>query len=78
MAMGRTLKNISIKDSLAAIKKKKDEGDDVIEEVIDTSFSNEKLIECWKSFISSYINTSPSFANAIAKYDPVLKDNFCD
>ncbi len=73
---GRSIKNISIKDSLAAIKKKKDEGGEVIEEVIDTPFTDEKLVESWKNFISSYINTSPSFANAIAKYDPKQKEDF--
>lgn len=72
----RNIKNISIKDSLAAIRKKKEDVGEVQEQVIDNAFTNEKLISCWKNFISIYINKSPSFANAIAKYEPILKENF--
>jgi DNA polymerase III subunit gamma/tau len=73
---GRTIKNISIKQSLEALKKKKDDNEDQPEEVIITEFNQESLIDTWKSFIKSYMDKSPSFANAIAKYDPFLKENF--
>ena len=73
---GRKIKNISIKDSLKALNKKKDTEEEVIEVVIKTSFSQEKLLETWTKFTDAYQSKSPSFANAIAKYKPVLKDNF--
>lgn len=72
----RVIKNISIKDGLAAIRKKKEDDEEVDEPVIDNVFTIEKLISSWKNFVSIHINKSPSFANAIAKYEPMLKDNF--
>jgi len=73
---GRTIKNISIKDSLEALKKKKEDPEEKPEDIISTEFSQEKLTKVWESFVASYMETSPSFANAIAKYKPVLRDNF--
>lgn len=73
---GRTIKNISIKQSLEALKKKKENTDEKPEDIITTEFSQEKLTETWDLFIASYTEKSPSFANAIAKYKPVLKDGF--
>ncbi len=73
---GRVIKNISIKESLESIRKGKGESDATEEEAIITEFSQEKLVETWKSFTEEYVEKSPSFSNAIAKYDPVLKENF--
>lgn len=72
----RKIKNISIKQSLEALKKKEGNDDEEPETVIATEFSQEKLNEVWESFVLSYTDKSPSFANAIAKYKPVLKQNF--
>lgn len=73
---GRKIKNISIKDSLDALKRKNNAKAEEKQQVIDTPFDEGKLIEAWHSFVVSYKPKSPSFANAIGKYDPVLKDNF--
>ncbi|HID60836.1 MAG TPA: hypothetical protein EYP46_03120 [Hadesarchaea archaeon] len=48
----------------------------MIEAVIKTPFNQEKLLETWKIFTDSYQSKAPNFANAIAKYKPVLKDDF--
>ena len=73
---GRTIKNISIKQSLQSLRDSKDSDGDQPEEVIVNVFDQQKLSETWKSFVESYVNKSPSFSNAIAKYDPVLKENY--
>ncbi len=73
---GRKIKNISIKQSLEALRKKEDDADEKPKNIITTEFSQEKLIEVWDSFTANYMDKSPSFANAIAKYKPVIKDNF--
>lgn len=73
---GRKIKNISIKDSLDALKKQKDE---LVEEeipAIRTSFDQQKLDEIWNGFATTYQSKSPSFAHAIGKYKPVLKEDF--
>ncbi len=74
---GRKIKNISIKASLDALKKKKvdnDEEDDV--QAITTAFDQQKLTECWNQFTTAYQTKSPSFSHAIAKHLPILKDDF--
>jgi DNA polymerase-3 subunit gamma/tau len=74
---GRKVKNISIKDSLNALKNKKEEAVDVQKEAaILTSFNQDELLSEWQNFIDTYKEKAPSFANAIAKYKPKLKDNF--
>lgn len=73
---GRTIKNISIKQSLEALKKKKEDPGEKPESTVVTEFSQEKLIGTWDLFVASYMEKSPSFANAIAKYKPILKDGF--
>ena len=73
---GRIIKNISIKQSLEALKNSNGDKSDEAEEVIINEFSQDKLSEIWRSFVVSYQEKSPSFANAIAKYDPLLKDNY--
>ena len=44
--------------------------------IIATEFDQEQLLKVWKNFIEFYQEKAPSFANAIAKYPPQLKDNF--
>jgi len=73
---GKVIKNISIKQSLEASRKKNEIADELSEDIITTGFSQDRLVEVWESFVASYIDKSPSFANAIAKYKPVLKENF--
>lgn len=41
-----------------------------------SEFSQEKLEQAWKDFYSFYLAKAPSFTNAIAKYPPVLKNDF--
>ncbi len=73
---GRKVKNISIKDSLNTLKQTKDPKLDKPEATIITEFNQESLLKVWNDFIESYQNKAPSFANAIAKYPPQLRDNF--
>ena len=73
---GRIIKNISIKQSIEALRKKNEPTEEESERVITTQFSQEELVEVWDLFIKSYMDKSPSFANAIAKYPPVLKDGY--
>ncbi len=73
---GRSIKNISIKQSLEALRKKNEPSDELPEKVIINEFSQDRLIEVWESFVTSYMDKSPSFANAVAKYKPVLKDGY--
>jgi len=73
---GRRVSNISIKDSLDALKKKKNSKSESDEPLIKTEFNQEKLLSAWKNFVESYKSKSPSFSNAIGKYEPVLKDNY--
>ncbi|MFK5856205.1 MAG: DNA polymerase III subunit gamma/tau [Bacteroidota bacterium] len=73
---GRVIKNISIKQSLEAARKKNSTTDEIPEKIIKTEFSQERLTEVWESFVASYMDKSPSFANAIAKYKAILKEDF--
>jgi len=73
---GRNIKNVSIKDSLEALRKKKDPEEKITEEVIINEFDEETLINTWKVFIESYKPKSPSFTTAIGKYNPTLKENY--
>lgn len=73
---GRRVKNISIKDSLNALKQKAEPGEEQPDVAIVTEFNQESLLNVWNDFIERYQNKAPSFANAIAKYPPQLKENF--
>lgn len=70
------IKNISIKDSIEALRKKKDPEEQEAEPVIRNAFDQARLAAVWEEFIVSYQSRSPSFANALAKYEPVLRENF--
>jgi len=54
----------------------KNENSDEKQPVRNTEFSQEKLQTSWKNFYEFYHKKAPSFTNAIAKYSPVLKENF--
>ncbi len=73
---GRKIKNISIKGSLEALRKKQDPEEISAEPEIKNEFDQAKLTEVWREFIEGYQSRSPSFANAIAKYDPVVRKDF--
>ena len=73
---GRNIKNISIKDSLEALRRKKEPEEEIAEEVIINEFDEDTLVKTWQSFVESYKPKSPSFATAIGKYDPTLKENY--
>jgi len=73
---GKVIRNISIKQTLKDLRKKDEADDETQEKAITTEFSQDKLVKTWNSFIASYLDKSPSFANAIAKYKPILKENF--
>ena len=73
---GRKIKNISIRDGLNALKQKSDDKKEAAEEPITNEFDQSRLIEVWRNFTEVYNATAPSFAHALAKYKPVLKDNF--
>jgi len=73
---GRKVKNISIKDSLNALKQETGPETEKVEKAIITEFDQEQLEKVWKSFIEFYQDKAPSFASAIAKYPPRLQDKF--
>ena len=73
---GRKIKRISITDSLKALKKGKEEQAEEVIPIIKNEFSQEKLDQVWKEFVSRYQAKSPSFASAVGKYTAVKKDNF--
>lgn len=73
---GRKIKNISIKGSLDALRKKHEPKDEVEEEIIVNEFSRETLTKVWQSFIESYRSKSPHFVSALGKYEPELKSDF--
>lgn len=73
---GRKVRNISIRDSLDALRNKEEEEEEKEEAVMITEFDQEKLGITWKNFVEAYTAKSPSFANAIAKYEPKLLQDF--
>ena len=72
----RKIKNISIRDGLNSLKQDTGEEKKIAEEPVTSEFDQERLENVWKDFIEAYTTTAPSFANALAKYKPVLKENF--
>ena len=71
----RKITNLSIKETLNAIKKQKEKKQEQ-EEIIANDFTQEELILAWNKFVENYKETSPSFSLAIGKYKPELKENF--
>lgn len=72
----RKIKNISIKNSLDALKRKAEPEEESETPVIANEFDQERLKSVWQTFTESYKSKSPSFSNAIAKYEPRLKENY--
>ena len=73
---GRTYRNISIRDSLNALKNGKQDTDTSDEPVIANTFTQEQLEVVWQHFVEHYKVKSPSFVLTLAKANPQLKDNF--
>jgi DNA polymerase-3 subunit gamma/tau len=73
---GKSYRNISLKrpDPVLAENKESETGQARPEK--NTEFTQEKLENSWEKFYSFYHQKAPSFANAIAKYKPVLEENF--
>ncbi len=71
----RKVSNFSIKETLNALKKQKEQKQEE-EVVIANPFTQEELVLAWKKFVDSYKETSPSFSLAVGKYTPQLKDGF--
>jgi len=71
-SVGKGIRNISISKTLRNMKEKSevDTTDEV--PVIDNAFTQKQLETAWENFCKSYEETSPSFANALAKYTPTL------
>lgn len=73
----RGYRNISIKDSLSALKEKKQQAEGETEEaVIATPFSQETLEKVWFEFVETYRENSPSFVHTLAKAKPLLTNDF--
>jgi DNA polymerase-3 subunit gamma/tau len=73
---GRSIRNISIKDSLKALKAEKSAAKNADEPVIDNPFTQDQLDRAWQGFVENYKKQSPSFVLTLAKGHPVLKENF--
>ncbi len=73
---GRAIRNISIKDSLKALKAEKSAAEASDEPVIDNPFTQDQLETAWQRFVESYKDRSPSFVLTLAKGNPVLKEHF--
>ncbi len=71
----QAVRNISIKDTLNALKAKSNVVDEP-EPVIINEFTQEKLEHAWDGFVKSYKVKSPSFVLTLSKGQPRLKENF--
>ncbi|MCD4773845.1 MAG: DNA polymerase III subunit gamma/tau [Bacteroidales bacterium] len=71
--------SISIKQSTEKNGKEQKEQEETTEDeskkLVD-NFTQEELILFWKKYAESISEKEPSFSSAIAKYNPVLKDDF--
>jgi DNA polymerase-3 subunit gamma/tau len=72
----RRIRNISIRNGLNSLRQETGKKDKETEKPITTEFDQEQLETTWNNFIEMYAAKAPSFANALAKYKPVLKDKF--
>ncbi len=72
---GKGIRSISISKTLRNMKEKSEEDSTAEVPVIDNPFTQEQLETAWQNFCKSYEETSPSFANALAKYTPSLGEN---
>ena len=73
---GHAIRNISIKDTLNALKSKNAQNSDEPEPVIINEFTQEKLEQAWDNFVKNFKEKSPSFVLTLSKGHPILKENF--
>ena len=71
-----TIRNISIKDSLNALKTKNAKNSGEPEPVIANAFTQQQLEKAWNNFVKNYKLQSPSFVLTLAKGNPELQENF--
>jgi len=73
---GHAIRNISIKDTLNALKAKNAQTSGEPEPVIIHEFTQQKLEEAWDDFVKNFKEKSPSFVLTLSKGHPLLKENF--
>ena len=71
-----TIRNISIKDTLNALKTKNAKNSGEPEPVIANAFTQQQLEKVWDDFVKDYKTRSPSFVLTLAKGNPKLQENF--
>ncbi|MDR0969250.1 MAG: DNA polymerase III subunit gamma/tau [Lentimicrobiaceae bacterium] len=62
--------------SINVVEKPQEKKEEAIEPAHTKAFSQEMLTAEWMRFAEKYKNTSPNFAMAIGRYEPILKENF--
>jgi len=67
-----SVRTVSINDDETESQDKPEEP----EPATKNEFTQEKLILTWKAFVEDYKHISPSFATAIGRYEPQLKEDF--
>ncbi len=70
------IRNISIKDTLNALKAKNAQSSDEPEPVIINEFTQEQLEQAWDGFVKNFKIKSPNFVLTLSKSHPILKENF--
>ncbi len=73
---GHTIRNISIKDTLNALKIKNSHISDEPEPIIINEFTQDKLEQAWDNFVKNFKERSPSFVLTLSKGQPILKEDF--
>ncbi len=73
---GHAIRNISIKDTLSALKAKKAQSPDKPEPTIINEFTQDKLEQAWDNFVKNFKERSPSFVLTLSKGQPILKEDF--
>jgi len=73
---GHTIRNISIKDTLNALKIKNSHISDEPEPIIINEFTQAKLEQAWDNFVKNFKERSPSFVLTLSKGQPILKEDF--
>ncbi len=70
------IRNISIKDTMNALKAKSAGSSDEPEPMIINVFTQKKLEQAWDNFVKNFKERSPSFVLTLSKGQPILKENF--
>lgn len=73
---GHAIRNISIKDTLNALKIKSSHTSDDPEPIIINEFTQDRLEQAWSNFVENFKEKSPNFVLTLSKGHPVLKENF--